>query len=49
MAALSLLQITDLHILPDLDDTFLGINTEHYFHAVLELAFAEHHHFDSLI
>jgi Icc protein len=49
MAALSLLQITDLHILPDLDETFLGINTEHYFHAVLELAFAEHHHFDLIL
>ena len=49
MAALSLLQITDLHILPDLDETFLGINTEHYFHAVLELAFAEHDHFDLIL
>lgn len=49
MAPLSLLQITDLHILPDLDDTFLGINTEHYFHAVLELAFADHHHFDLIL
>jgi Icc protein len=43
------LQITDLHILPDLDETLLGINTEHYFHAVLELAFAEHHHFDLIL
>ena len=49
MAALSILQITDLHILPGLDETFLGINTEHYFHAVLELAFAEHHHFDLIL
>jgi len=49
MATLSLLQITDLHILPGLDETFLGINTEHYFHAVLELAFAEHHHFDLIL
>jgi Icc protein len=49
MDPLSILQITDLHILPDLDETFLGINTEHYFHAVLELAFAEHHHFDLIL
>jgi Icc protein len=49
MAPLSILQITDLHILPGLDDTFLGINTEHYFHAILELAFAEHHHFDLIL
>jgi len=49
MAPVSILQITDLHILPDLDETFLGINTEYYFHAVLELAFAEHHHFDLIL
>ncbi len=49
MAPLSILQITDLHILPGLDETFLGINTEHYFHAILELAFAEHHHFDLIL
>ena len=49
MAPLSILQITDLHILPDLDETFLGINTEHYFHAILELAFAEHHYFDLIL
>jgi len=49
MAPLSILQITDLHILPALDETFLGINTEHYFHAVLELAFAEHHYFDLIL
>ncbi len=49
MTALSLLQITDLHILPGLDETFLGINTEHYFHAILELAFSEHHHFDLIL
>jgi len=49
MAPLSILQITDPHILPGLDETFLGINTEHYFHAVLELAFAEHHHFDFIL
>ena len=49
MADLSLLQITDLHILPDLDQSFLGINTEHYFSAVLELAFAENPHYDLIL
>jgi Icc protein len=49
MAALSILQITDLHIMPGLDETFLGINTEYYFHAILELAFAENHHFDLIL
>ncbi len=49
MASLSILQITDLHILPGLDETFLGINTEHYFHATLELAFANHQHFDLIL
>ncbi|MEY3289589.1 MAG: 3,5-cyclic-AMP phosphodiesterase [Pseudomonadota bacterium] len=49
MTPLSLLQITDLHIQPGLDDVFLGINTEHYFHAVLELAFTENHHFDLVL
>ena len=49
MADLSILQITDLHILPGLDETFLGINTEHYFHAILELAFVENHHYDLIL
>ena len=49
MAALSILQITDLHIMPGLDETFLGINTEYYFHAILELAFAENQHFDLIL
>ncbi len=49
MTSLSLLQITDLHILPGLDDIFLGINTEHYFHAVIDLAFAENDHFDLVL
>ncbi|MDD5267084.1 MAG: 3',5'-cyclic-AMP phosphodiesterase [Methylococcales bacterium] len=49
MAPLLILQITDLHILPDLDETFLGVNTERYFHAVLDLAFTEPHHFDLIL
>jgi Icc protein len=38
-----------MHILPGLDETLLGVNTGHYFLAVLELAFAEHHHFDLIL
>jgi len=49
MTALSILQITDLHILSGPDETMLGIKTEHYFHAVLDLAFAEHQHFDLIL
>lgn len=49
MASLSLLQITDPHILPNANETFLGVNTEHYFHAVLELALAEHPRFDLIL
>ena len=49
MADLSILQITDMHILSGPGDTMLGINTEYYFHAVLERAFAEHQHFDLIL
>lgn len=49
MADLSILQITDCHILPRLNESFLGINTEHYFLAVLELALAENSPFDLII
>jgi len=41
MNPISVLQITDLHIQPGLDDTFLGINTEYYFNAILDLAFTK--------
>jgi len=49
MTDLSILHITDCHILPCLNDTFLGINTEYYFRAVLELALEENCHFDLII
>lgn len=45
----SLLQITDMHILPGPDEALLGIDTEHYFHAVLEHAFANNQHFDLIL
>jgi len=46
---LSILQISDSHILPAPEDTLLGINTEHYFHACLEQAFASNQHFDLIL
>ena len=46
---LSILQLTDLHILPNPGDKLLGIDTEYYFHAVLEHAFAALPHFDLLL
>ncbi|MGR9000112.1 MAG: 3',5'-cyclic-AMP phosphodiesterase [Gammaproteobacteria bacterium] len=49
MAAISILQITDLHILRKPDETLLGVNTEHYFHAILEHAFANYQHFDLIL
>ncbi|HEY8157677.1 MAG TPA: 3',5'-cyclic-AMP phosphodiesterase [Methylobacter sp.] len=48
-ACLSILQLSDLHILAAPEDKLLGINTEHYFHACLEQAFAEKHHFDLIL
>lgn len=44
----SILQITDMHILPGPEEALLGIDTEHYFHAVLEHAFANNH-FDLIL
>lgn len=37
-ARISILQLSDLHILAEPQDKMLGINTEHYFHACLEQA-----------
>ena len=49
MTALSILQISDLHILPESHNTLLGVNTEYYFNAVLELALKNHHPFDLIL
>ena len=49
MVDLTILQITDLHILPGLDETFLGIDTEYYFSAVLEQALAENRHYNLIL
>ncbi|MGZ5054051.1 MAG: 3',5'-cyclic-AMP phosphodiesterase [Methylobacter sp.] len=48
-ACLSILQLSDLHILATPEAKLLGVNTEHYFHACLEQAFAEKHHFDLIL
>ncbi|HEY8037984.1 MAG TPA: 3',5'-cyclic-AMP phosphodiesterase [Methylobacter sp.] len=37
-ACISILQLSDLHILAATEDKMLGIDTEHYFHACLEQA-----------
>lgn len=42
----SILQITDPHILATPEATLLGVNTAHYFNAVLELAFSPKRKFD---
>lgn len=48
-AYLSVLQITDMHILRHPGETLVGIDTEYYFQAVLELAFSSHAHFDLVL
>lgn len=45
----TLLQITDMHILRGLGDKFLGISTEYYFHAVLDMALAQHQPIDLIL
>jgi len=45
----SILQITDLHILPDPGEKMLGIDTEYYFKAVLDQAFAAGNTFDLVL
>lgn len=49
MTTLSILQISDLHILPESHNTLLGVNTEYYFNAVLDLAFKNHDPFDLIL
>lgn len=45
----TLLQITDLHILPEYEDRLYGIDTEKTFHATLDQAFAEHDSIDAVL
>lgn len=46
---LSILQISDSHILPSPGETLLGIDTDYYFRAVLEQAFAPRNRFDLIL
>ncbi|MGZ4977879.1 MAG: 3',5'-cyclic-AMP phosphodiesterase [Methylobacter sp.] len=48
-ACISILQLSDLHILRTPEDKLLGINTEHYFHACIEQALAGKQHFDLIM
>ncbi|EIC29272.1 MULTISPECIES: 3',5'-cyclic-AMP phosphodiesterase [Methylomicrobium] len=45
----TLLQISDLHLLPHPGDTMYGIDTEYYFHRVLEHALAAHPDIDLIL
>ena len=45
----SILQISDLHILPKTGDTLLGIDTEYYFREVLEMAYDDYGKFDLIL
>ena len=47
--SLSVLQLSDLHILADPEGSLLGIKTAYYFDAILALAFAEHEHIDIIL
>lgn len=49
MAALNLLQLSDLHILEQPGNTMLGIDTEHYFSLTLRHAQAAHGPFDLIL
>lgn len=46
---LSLLQVTDLHVLPTPERTLLGVKTEHYFHEVLAHAFKLRPNYDVIL
>lgn len=46
---LSILQLSDMHILSQPDATLLGINTLHYFRACLKQALTSGQHFDLLL
>lgn len=45
----TILQLTDLHILPSPDDTLMGVNTEFYWESVLKLAIQNHPNADLII
>ncbi|MGJ0483350.1 MAG: 3',5'-cyclic-AMP phosphodiesterase [Methylomicrobium sp.] len=45
----TLLQISDLHVLPHPGETMLGVDTEYYFHKVIEHAFAANPQIDLVL
>ncbi len=45
----SILQISDLHVLPETGDTLLGVDTEHYFRSVIAAAHQRYGHFDLIL
>jgi Icc protein len=45
----SILQISDLHVLPHSHDRLLGVETEYYFKQVLQHAFAQYPQFDLIL
>ncbi len=49
LTRLSILQLSDLHILPTPEGNMLGVNTEHYFLSCLKQAFTERAHFDLIL
>jgi Icc protein len=49
MSAHTILQISDLHLLPRPGETMLGVDTEYYFHRVLEQAFAANPKIDLIL
>ncbi len=46
---LNILQISDLHLLPDPEGTLMGVNTENNFRRVLEHAFTQHDDIDLIL
>ncbi len=46
---LKILQVTDLHLLPDSQGCLMGVNTENNFKQVLEQAFRQHRSFDLIL
>lgn len=45
----SILQISDLHVLPYSSDKLLGVATEHYFKQAIQHAFKQYDHFDLIL
>ena len=49
MSTFSVLQISDLHVLPEPDDKLLGVQTEYYLHAILKHAFKYRANYDLIL